>query len=449
MRIRAALSFCLSWSLAALAHAGVVHADSNPSAPPPASSPSGGAQASVGQVDPSSQSSAQRATADSSASAPEPPPAALIVPAASSASPAPEPPAESLFGYDSGIFLRSRDKRYSLYVNAFGELQYALVASQGNVVSNGFAIAFGRIALSGNVFSQKLSYFAQVDGSTLGNNNNVVLIDWWMKYTFSPYFYVLAGRWLVPYSRQFLTHPGNLLLQDLSPADYAFNLPRAIGVQLGGTAGRFSYDVFLVNSVRALDRGTQVNRADSISGGGRFELAILKPYGYKETDPTNPGEVQLSVGAALAFNPVAEDSIFQNVEAGDDTFNLTTDAGFRWQRLTIQAAFYYRHLTNRPVADSFGYYGQAGVYVLKQRLELAARVSGALLASRAFLAGLQNVTSGSATEYSGGVNVYLFGHGAKLQTDYSYIQNDLFGSALNPAGTVGAHRFRIQTQVLF
>lgn len=379
----------------------------------------------------------------------EPPPADLIQVAPPAGPAAPGLLADSQFGYDNGIFIRSRDKNYSLFINAFGQLQYALVAVNGNVVSNGFHIVFGRIVVSGNLFSQKLSYFAQIDGSTLGDNNNVTMLDWWMKYTFSSYLYVLAGRWLVPYSRQFLTHPGNLLLPDLSPADYAFNLPRAIGVQLGGTAGRVSYDVFLTNSIRALGLGTQVNRADSISGGGRIELAILKPYGYQESMPNPPAGIQLSVGVALAFNPVAEDSSFQNVEAGDDTFNLTTDVGFRWQRLTVQAAFYYRHLTSRAVDDSFGYYGQAGVYVLRQRLELAARVSGALFGSRFPIPGLTNVTNGSPTEYSGGLNVYLFGHGAKLQTDYSYIQNELFGSALFPAATLGAHRFRIQTQVMF
>ena len=428
MQIRV-FTFCgLSVSVSLLASADLSYSASLSAAPPPAVSAPGAPQVGAGQES-------------------EPPPADLVPvsPTAGSAA----LPADSQFGYDGGIFVRSKDKNYSLYINAFGELQYALIAANGNVVSNGFHLVFGRIALSGNLFSQKLSYFAQVDGSTLGDNNNVAMIDWWMKYTFSSYLYVLAGRWLVPYSRQFLTHPGNLLLPDLSPADYAFNLPRAIGVQLGGTAGRVSYDVFLTNSIRALGVGTQINRADSISGGGRIELAILKPYGYGESMPTPPAGIQLSVGVALAFNPVADASGFQNVQAGDDTFNLTADAGFRWQRLTIQAAFYYRHLTSRSVDDSFGYYGQAGVYVLRQRLELAARVSGALLGSRFPLPGLMNIADGSTTEYSGGLNLYLFGHGAKLQTDYSYLQNDLFGSALFPTATIGAHRFRIQTQMLF
>ncbi|MFO0576230.1 MAG: porin [Polyangia bacterium] len=310
-------------------------------------------------------------------------------------------------------------------------------------------MAFGRVVFSGNVFTEKLKYFVQIDGSTFGNNNGVTLLDWWMQYTFSPYFYVLAGRWLLPYSKQFLTHPGNLLLADISAADYAFDLPRGIGVQLGGTAGRLSYDVFLVNSVRALGLATQVNRTDSISAGARLELAILKPYGFTESKPVAPDQAELSVGLAVAWNPVADASGFQNLEAGDDTLNLTADLGFRWQRLSVQGAFYYRHLTNQSVDDSFGYFGQAGLYVVRKYVELAARVSGALLSSRSGVADLKNRADGSTTEYIGGLNLYLFGHGAKLQTDYSYVQSDRFGTALSPGISTAAHRIRIQTQLMF
>lgn len=444
MQIRVS-TFCgLSLYGAAMALGALGQAAPLPAAPPPAVSAPTAPQPGVGHIDSPAQPAATATGLPT-----EPPPADLLPTAPPPGPTTAVPPVESQFGYDNGIFIRSKDKSYALYLNAFGQLQYALTAANGNVVSNGFHIAFGRIVVSGNLFTPKLAYFAQIDGSTLGNNNNVTMLDWWMRYTFSSYLYVLAGRWLVPYSRQFLTHPGNLLLPDLSPADYAFNLPRAIGVQLGGTAGRVSYDFFLTNSIRALGVGTQINRADSISGGGRIELAILKPYGYQESMPNPPAGVQLSVGVALAFNPVADASGFQNVQAGDDTFNLTADVGFRWQRLTVQAAFYYRHLTSRSIDDSFGYYGQAGVYILRQRLELAARVSGALLGSRTPALGLTNVADGSPTEYSGGLNVYLFGHGAKLQTDYSYVQNDLFGSALSPPTTLGAHRFRLQTQVMF
>jgi hypothetical protein len=280
-------------------------------------------------------------------------------------------------GYDGGFFVRTTDKRYSLYVNGFAWLRYTISkdSTDGSKLNNNFDLGLGRLAFSGNIFDPRLSYFLQFEGSTFGNNNGVRMLDWWMKWTVSPYFYVLAGRTILPYSRQFYTHPGNLLLPDLSAADQAFNLTRTIGVKAGGQAGRIGYDVFLTNSVRPLDVGTQVNVGDSIAAGARLELDILKPYGYIETIPTADAEPQLSVGAAVAFNPVADPSGLQNVQRGDKTINFTADAGFRWKRVSVQGAFYYRRDYDKAMND-FGYYAQAGVYIVSERLEVVARASG-------------------------------------------------------------------------
>lgn len=356
-------------------------------------------------------------------------------------------PEESPFGYDGGLYLRTRDRNFSLVANGFAQLLYVLTAPQGGgtgAINQGFYVSLARLALSGNVFSRKLSYFFQFEGSTFGNNNGVSMLDWWMQYKFNEYLSITAGRFILAYSRQFYTHPGNLLFADLSAADYAFNMPRAIGVKLGGSVKRLSYDFFLTNSVRPLGVGTQINRGDSIATGARLELAILEPYGYMETMPKAPEKAQLSVGVAFAYNPVADDSSFQNVQKGDNTLNVTADLGFRWQRLSVQGAFYYRHLTSADIGENYGFYGQAGVYLVRERLELTARASGAFLANRTAVVGLANQTAGSTLEYTGGLNAYLFGHGAKLQTDYSYVTNDLFSGV-----GIGAHRWRVQTQILF
>src|SRR5205085_2544049 len=105
--------------------------------------------------------------------------------------------------------------------------------------------------------------------------------------------------------------------------------------------------------------------------------------------------------------------------------------------------------------NDFGFYGQGGVYIIRERLELAARVSGTLLSNRAAVAGLVNPLPGNTVEYTGGLNVYLFGHGAKLQTDYTLVAA---GPLLDPnapnvstlfVNTANTHRFRVQLQLLF
>jgi hypothetical protein len=191
---------------------------------------------------------------------------------------------------------------------------------------------------------------------------------------------VQAGRFILPYSRQFYTHPGNLLFGDLSEADYAFNLQRAVGVHAGGKWGRLSYDVAAINSIRALDAGGQQNVGDEIASLGRLEFDILGPYGYLDSSPTPVSAPQLSVGLAAAFNPIDEASVFQNVLPEDRTTNVTLDTGFHWDRWTLQAAGYYRRnnlkAANRPDSDDWGYYGQVGYYLVPGRWEIAGRISG-------------------------------------------------------------------------
>ena len=113
--------------------------------------------------------------------------------------------------YDKGFFIRSKDGRYSLALNGGSLYAYG----QGN----NFDVALAHLAFY--VFDPKVKYFFQYETTTLGNSNRSTLLDWWMQYH-SPYLRAQAGRFLLPYSRQFYD-PGHLVL---SEADYAFNLGR-------------------------------------------------------------------------------------------------------------------------------------------------------------------------------------------------------------------------------
>jgi phosphate-selective porin OprO/OprP len=348
-------------------------------------------------------------------------------------------------GYNDGFYIKSKDKPYSMVVNGFSQFLYSLNKSDGAGVSHGFDVALARLAISGNVLDPKLVYFMQLQGSTLGNNNNITMLDWWLKYNFAPEIGVQTGRFVLPYSRQFYTHPGNLLFADLSEADYAFNLPRSIGAHASGKLGPVSYHAAVLNSIRALDAPGQQNFGSQIGVLGRLEFDILKPYGYFESSPKPATEPQLSVGAAVAYNPIDGGSGFQNLVAGDTTTNVTLDLGFRAGGFSLQAAGYYRadNYTTPGLShgNDWGYYSQAGYYLLPQKLEAAARISGVefdnLNASGVFR---------KTTAYTVGLNYYFYGHNLKFQTDYSFLDNTRFSGQ---ARARDAHRFRFQTQLLF
>ncbi len=266
--------------------------------------------------------------------------------------------------YDGGFYAKTEDGRFSLKVNGFAQVRYTFFEPEHGKSNHNFDVALARLAFSGTVFDPKVSYFLQYEASTFGNNNRTNMLDWWMKYSFSEGLAIQAGRFILPYSRQFYTHPGNLLFSDLSSADYAFNLQRAVGAHLGGKFGRLSYDATVTNSIRALDAGGQQNVGDELAVLGRLELDLLEPYGYLESSPKPVSEPQMSIGLAAAFNPVDEASGFQNVLPGDRTTNVTIDSGFRFGRFSLQGASYYRHNNvkgaRRPDSDDGGYYGQIG-----------------------------------------------------------------------------------------
>ena len=343
--------------------------------------------------------------------------------------------------YDNGFFIRSKDGRYSLTLNGFLQARYTLSAPDTGKSRNNFDVALARLAFSGNIFDPKVKYFFQYEATTFGNSNQSTMLDWWMQYSHSQYLNVQAGRFILPYSRQFYTHPGNLLFPDLSEADYAFNLQRAVGAHLSGKVGRLSYHALATNSIRALDAGGQQNAGAEVAWQGRLEYDILDPYGYLESSPTPAATPQLSLGIAAAFNPVDQASRFQNVMPGDRTTNVTIDGGFRYQGLSVQAAGYYRR-NNLEALDEighdWGYYGQIGYY-LTEKLEIAGRVSGV-----DFQFANNPRTAGDVREYMGGFNYYLYGHSVKLQVDYSFLDGDPFVGK-----STSADRFRVQTQILF
>ena len=180
-------------------------------------------------------------------------------------------------GYDDGFYIRSKDKPFSLVTNGFAQFRYAFDAPENGHTNQNFDVALARLAISGNVLDPKLDYFMQLQGSTLGSNNNITMLDWWLKYNFAPEISVQTGRFVLPYSRQFYTHPGNLLFADLSEADYAFNFPLSIGAHASGKLGPVSYHAAVLNSIRALDAPGQQNFGSQVGFWARWNSTFSSP----------------------------------------------------------------------------------------------------------------------------------------------------------------------------
>lgn len=381
--------------------------------------------------------------------------------------------------YDHGFFLRSKNHKFSLNINGLMQIRYSFFKPNAvgrydysNRTQNDFGVYLGRLAFSGDVFDPDLKYFMQIQGFTTGNSNNMTLLDWFMAKTFNPYLTIQAGRSWTAYTWEFYANPAWLLFPDLSDAEYAFVLPRAVGVAAYGQIGKLSYEAEVGNGVPALDSGGTDNIDSNVSLIGHLQYDILAPafFGYSETHPDESyaGKPGLSVWASGMYNPVNSNSTFENEMKGDSTLGANTSIGFRYAAFTLQGTGYYRRTRPGNDAqtlgvtsgyDSWGYGEQAGYYLVPARWELAQRVSGvwwgageipqagtpAAPSSESYwFSGPDEFSYHRITEYSVGLNYYLYGHNAKLQAEYSYLAGSDFAR-----NGFGASRFWLQSQLQF
>lgn len=392
----------------------------------------------------------------------------------SPASSAPEPPKVLPADiYNGGFYLASADKSYSLVANGLFQVRYTgfkpadslQALGESSEGTNNFDVFLGRLAVSGSVYEPSLKYFLQFQGSTAGNGTGISMLDWFAAKTFSPHLTLQAGRSWSPYSYEYYDNPGNYLFPDLSTAEYAFVLPRAIGFQAYGQAGKASYAFMIANSIPALDAGGAENFNTKLAYIGHAAFDLLAPYGYVETDPKGAADKpELSLWISGAYNPVNASSGLENVTAGDTTAGATATVGFRYKYFSFQPTGYYRKtnpVSGRPSNNSWGYGEQVGEYLVPHKFEIGERISGVNWGAADNAAGAPIPTGSSlpvdnawfvgppfsyhrVEEDSVGANYYLHGHNAKIQMEYSYLHGNSFADK-----TFSANRVWIQTQIMF
>jgi hypothetical protein len=229
---------------------------------------------------------------------------------------------------------------------------------------------------------------------------------------------------------------------------------------VSGQVGDLNYAGEVMNSVPALDAGGQQNIGSKMAYLGHLHYDLLQPYGYVKSDPNPNGswKPELTLWLSGMYNPVDYASADENERPGDRTYGATPSILFRYGFLSLQGTGYYRRTLQAagggPNYDSWGYGEQVGYYVVPGKWEVAERVSGVWWGQSEitetggnennWFSGPSNFPYHRITEYSVGLNYYLYGHNAKIQTDYSY----LAGSGFDNDG-FGASRLEVQTQLMF
>lgn len=354
-----------------------------------------------------------------------------------------------------GITLSTRDGKTTAQVGGRLQARYTFQDADAGEDTSNFSIRRMRLWLQGNVFSKDLFYKFQSDfGSGDGE-----LLDAYAGYEFADPFALTLGQYKPPQSRQELTSSGSQLFVDRSLANETFNLGRDIGLTASGQFAdhRVEYMVGVFNG----NGPNQGNAGNEHMIAGRIDVNPLGAFkmdeaGWPEEKPllnigasyarekmtaSDAGEINGDndvLDKALDIDGIGE-AAFAAAFGDELEWNVyTANLHLKWLGATLGAEYY--RLNAEPDAgsdwDADGYYVQAGYQVIPKTLEVAARYSA--IESKddnAF-----EKFDKSETQF--GVNYYFARHNAKLQADYTVVNDDLNDNRDD-------NLFRLQAQVIF
>ncbi len=343
-------------------------------------------------------------------------------------------------GYNKGFFIKTQDEKFKLSITGYTQLMYELEKfendSKDNI--NTFRVRRARLTFSGNTFTKKLTYKFQLDLT------KPQLLDAFYQYAaFGESLNVRIGQWTIPMNRQQLVSSSKQQFNDRSLASKEF-IPgteidadkdgvvektnkdgRDIGIGVNGKLfnKKLDYEVAIMNG----NGVNTVNVNNELMYAGRVSYNVMGDYGYSESDLDHSDDPAVFVGGHGIYN-VGEITQNKQIFGG-------FESGLKWKGLSVQGELMLRNTNATGVKDKndYGYYTQAGYFVVPKKLEVAAR------ASQVFYDGPRN----DKAEFSLGVNYFVFKQNVKLQGDYSWMPDN------TKTGVDNNHRVRLKLQASF
>ena len=374
---------------------------------------------------------------------------------------------------------------------------FQLPGTAGPGVSKGsFRIRRAKTELTGWVFRRELTYELQLSwaGPEPGTSTTSPLEDFIFNWDASKdgRFQIAVGQFKVPLGRQELTSSNKQEFADRDLFSGEFSRGRDIGIQLWGLLGRGK-----VEYRAGIFNGNPASRLENDNDKYQFNARLMfQPFGdakYSESDfeskdkplfaiagQFGKGRIEYRAGifngnpasrlendndkyqfnARLMFQPFGDakyseaafdskdhpllaiageferNNLHNATNADDlDTRILGLDAIFKYKGLFLFAEYFDRRRTPEiaPEFKSNGFHGQAGFFLIRDRLEAAARYAAYDPSDR--------IPNNDRKEIGGVVNYYLNKHNLKFQADFRRLDDDERNQKTK--------ELRIQTQVVF
>jgi len=356
-----------------------------------------------------------------------------------------------------GLSAETADGNYSLQIGGYAQWIYRFTDFEATSVDDksDFDIRRFKLMLKGNVINKQLGYRFSGDISSGFRTE-----DAYLSYKVAAPLTLQFGQFKPAQARQELTSAAKQLFPERSLANDTFNLGRDQGLQASGSFAdkMLAYRIGIFNG-----NGPNIGNPDNHHMvSGRFDLDPLGAYAYDEAGWTSD-RLLLTLGASGTWNEVGANDVGNKFGTDNDVMDVTlglddlTAAEFtaaygdeltwllwtsnlnaRWLGATFAAEYYHLNADPDLGADwnADGYYVQAGYQLIPNTLEVAARYSE-VTSDEANAA----VTFDKAhTQF--GINYYLQKHNAKLQADYTQIEDQL-------AAGKDDQIFRLQAQLYY
>jgi hypothetical protein len=384
--------------------------------------------------------------------------------------------AGSTAGWDNGFFLSSADGNFRLNISGGAQMRWTInnrSIDTNNPVNAGledtnwgFQTHAASLTFSGHIVDPSWQYkvnanFFTADGDYSfpgGALGSAYLNEWWVLKDFGG-FYVKAGQFTAPYSRERLLSDYSLQFLSRSNNNYAFGLGQTQGIEAGYLADMFRIAVAYADGLGTYsptENAGYPNPFGTASPGTDFALvgrAEVKIDGtwkqFQEQQSWRGSNFGLLLGLGAYWQdggggllpPPGTAAFFPTYGAGGDQFGLTADATAQFGGFNLAVTGYYFHDDDfalgggpNPVAgnptdsDGYGFTVEGGFFVTDE-FEIVGRYEYGDFSNLGGY-GVTALDNNLQSTVSGGVNWYFGKNRAKWQTDigYAFYGIGLFGA---------------------
>jgi phosphate-selective porin OprO and OprP len=274
-----------------------------------------------------------------------------------------------------------------------------------------FRIRRMKTKFEGWVYTKDLTYELQLNWADTTN----ALEDATVNYDFATgrrTFQLKVGQFKVPFGRQELTSSGNQQFVDRAAVSNTFARGRDIGIQLWGTplGGKLDWRVGAFNGA---GRNVTSNDNDKYQYDARVTFQPFGDVRYSESDFESTDRPLFAISGQWESNDR------HGVSTGNDVNReiVGGDVVFKLKGFSLFGDYY--QATDDPETgldvDLDGYILQAGYFIVRNKLEIAARLAA--------LDPNADVDDNEQEERGIALNYFFNKHPHKLQLDYRQLEN--------------------------